>query len=201
MTLPFWVDLHSLIHSFTELDKAVCDQWSVWLIFCNCGSHSVCPLMDKDKKLLEASWWEGMAVGASGSCSDGWSHSQAILNPIFCLWVGLCSLPAVSPEVKHGRVKGNRDLLQKDLFQDCSKQGPDATAGHCQPMPLSETPGHSEASLAQSLEGSLLLSPGCWWAQGFACALHESVSPVLWKLCNQTPMAFKVKFPSGLSDN
>ena len=29
--------------------------------------------------------------------------------------------------------------------------------------------------------GSLLLSPGSWCAQGFVCALQESVSPVLWK--------------------
>ena len=52
---------------------------------------------------------------------------------------------------------------------------------------------HSQASLAQSLVGSLLLSPGSWYAQGFVCALRESVSPVLWKFCNQIPLAFKVK--------
>ena len=56
---------------------------------------------------------------------------------------------------------------------------------------------HSQASLAQSLVGSLLLSPGSWYAQGFVCALEESVSPVLWKFCNQIPLAFKVKFPGG----
>ena len=48
-------------------------------------------------------------------------------------------------------------------------------------MPLLETPGHSQESLAQSLVGSLLLSPGSWCAQGFVCALQESVSPVLCK--------------------
>ena len=32
-------------------------------------------------------------------------------------------------------------------------------AGHCQPMSLPEIPGHSWISLAQSLVGSLLLSP------------------------------------------
>ena len=53
------------------------------------------------------------------------------------------------------------------------------------PMPLLEIPGHSRASLGQSLVGSLLLSPGSWLTQGFICALQESVSPVLckfWKL-------------------
>ena len=52
-------------------------------------------------------------------------------------------------------------------------------AGHCRPTPLPETPGHSQASLGQSLVGSLLLSPGSWCTQGFVSALQESVSPVL----------------------
>ena len=54
-------------------------------------------------------------------------------------------------------------------------------ADHCWPTSLQETPGHSQASLGQSLSGSLLLSPGSWCAQGFVCALQESVSPVLCK--------------------
>ena len=53
---------------------------------------------------------------------------------------------------------------------------PNPAAGHCRPMPLPETPGHSQASLGQSLVESLLLSPGSWWAQGSVCALQESVS-------------------------
>ena len=55
---------------------------------------------------------------------------------------------------------------------------PDLAACHCQSMPLLETPGHSQASLGQSLLGSLLFSPGSWCTQGFVCALQESVSPV-----------------------
>ena len=45
-------------------------------------------------------------------------------------------------------------------------------------MPLLETPGHSWASLGQSLLGSLLLSPVSWCTQGSAYALEDSVSPV-----------------------
>ena len=56
---------------------------------------------------------------------------------------------------------------------------PDPVASHHQPMPPPETPGHSQASLAQSLVGSLLLSPGSWCTQGFVCALQDSASPVL----------------------
>ena len=37
-----------------------------------------------------------------------------------------------------------------------------------------ETPGHSWASLGQSLVESQLLSPGSWCGQGFVCALQES---------------------------
>ena len=54
-------------------------------------------------------------------------------------------------------------------------------AGHRQPMPLPETPGHSWASLGQPLVESLLLSLGFWYTQGSICGLQESVSPVL---CN-----------------
>ena len=76
----------------------------------------------------------------------------------------------------------------------------DPTAGHRRPTPLPETPGHSQASLAQSIVGSLLLSPGSWCTQGFVCALQEPVSPVLWKFCSQIPLASKVKF-SGSSQS
>ena len=49
-------------------------------------------------------------------------------------------------------------------------------AGHHRPTPLLETPGHSRASLGQSLVGSLLLSSGSWCTQGSVCALQESIS-------------------------
>ena len=39
---------------------------------------------------------------------------------------------------------------------------PNPAAGHHQPTPLLESPGHSQASLGQSTVGSLLLSPGSW---------------------------------------
>ena len=47
---------------------------------------------------------------------------------------------------------------------------PSPAAGHYQPTSLLETPGHSQASLGQSLVGhcSSLLGPG---AQGSVCAL------------------------------
>ena len=58
---------------------------------------------------------------------------------------------------------------------------PDPAAGHHGPTPPLETPGHSWASLGQSLVGSLLLSPGSWCTQSSVCALQQSISPVLGK--------------------
>ena len=56
-----------------------------------------------------------------------------------------------------GGNEDNSDLLQK---APCIHMlsAPNLAAGHRQPMPLPETPGHSWASLGQSLVGSLLLS-------------------------------------------
>ena len=65
---------------------------------------------------------------------------------------------------------GPMRALLHSVHQPCSS--------HRQPTPPLGTPGHSQASLGQPLVGSLLLSPGSWCAQGFVCALQESVSPV-----------------------
>ena len=48
-------------------------------------------------------------------------------------------------------------------------------AGHHQPTPPPETPGHPQASPGQSPVGSLLLSPGSWCTR-FCCAFQESIS-------------------------
>ena len=58
---------------------------------------------------------------------------------------------------------------------------PSPAAGHHRPMPPPEIPGHSWATLGQSIVGPLLPPPGSWCTQGFVCALQESVSPVLCK--------------------
>ena len=75
MTHPSWVALHGMAHSFIVLDKPW-SIWSDWLVFCDCGFQSVCPLIEKDKRLMEASWWERMTEAETGSCSDGRGHAQ-----------------------------------------------------------------------------------------------------------------------------
>ena len=65
--------------------------------------------MEKDKKFMKASWWEGLTEGQLEPCSDGWGHAQKIVNTIFYWLVGLFSLL--------GLMGGNGDLLLKDLCQ------------------------------------------------------------------------------------
>ena len=62
----------------------------------------------------------------------------------------------------------------------CCTQCPDPAAGHCRPTPPPDAPGHSWASLGQSLVGALLLSPGSW-AHKVMFVLYKSLSPVLCK--------------------
>ena len=80
--------------------------------------------------------------------------------------------------------------------QDYCCQCPDPEASRCRPTPLLETPRLSQASLAESLVGSLLISLESWYTQGFVSALQEFVFPVLWKFCNQIPLT--CKFPGNI---
>ena len=61
-----------------------------------------------------------------------------------------------------GGNEDNGDLLQKVPCTHCLLSVPDPAAGHCQPMPLPETPRHSWASLGQPLVASLLLLLGVY---------------------------------------
>ena len=70
MTYPSWVALHGMAHSFIELDKVVVHVIRL-VSFCDCGFHSVFPLMEKDRRFMEASWWERLTEGETGSSSDG----------------------------------------------------------------------------------------------------------------------------------
>ena len=58
------------------------------------------------------------------------------------------------------------NIMATSFRRSCARtvvfSAPDPAANHCQPMPLPETPGHSQANLGQCLVGSLLLSPGSW---------------------------------------
>ena len=51
-------------------------MWLDWLVFSVCSFQSFCPLMEKDKRLLEASWWERLTEGETESCCDWQGHHQ-----------------------------------------------------------------------------------------------------------------------------
>ena len=95
-----------------------------------------------------------------------------------------CCVPSLLLVLEPNYGRGNEDngdLLQNFPCIQCCTLCPNSVAGHHQPIPLPETPGHSQASLGQSLVGSLLLSPVSWCTQGFICALQESVFQSLCK--------------------
>ena len=62
-------------------------MWSDWLVFCDCGFHSVHPLMDEDKRFMEASWWERLTEGEAGSCSETCSETPILWPPDAKSWL------------------------------------------------------------------------------------------------------------------
>ena len=85
-----------MAHSFFELDR-LWSMWSVWLVFCDCGCHSVYPFMEKDKRSMDASWWEIFIEWETGSClmgramlSKSWIQfsidGQAVFPPCYLTW-------------------------------------------------------------------------------------------------------------------
>ena len=69
-------------------------MWSDGLVFCDCDFQSVCPLMEKDERLMGAFWWERLTGGKLGLVlmgramfsksliqfsADGWSCVPSLL--------------------------------------------------------------------------------------------------------------------------
>ena len=105
-------------------------MWSDWLVFCDCGCQSVCPLLEIQYSV------------------EGWGCVPSLffdLRPNY-----------------GGGDEDNGNLLQKMPCRPCYSQCPNPAAGHHQPTPPAETPGHPRASLGQSPVGhcSFLLGPG-----------------------------------------
>ena len=75
MTHPSWVALHSMAHSFIELDKAVV-QGIVWLVFCDFGF------------VLSSLWW--IRIRDLSKLPDGrdWLWGNLVLF----WWAGPCSV-------------------------------------------------------------------------------------------------------------
>ena len=89
---------------------------SVWLVFCDCSFLSLCPLMDKDKRLMEADWGGNWVLfWWARSCSVQF-NSVPQLCPT--LWDPMnCSKPGLPvnhqlPEFTQMHVHGVGDALQ-----------------------------------------------------------------------------------------
>ena len=82
MTHSSWVPLHGMAYSFIELHKAVVH--AIILVSFLFGGHGIVvlassffPLKVRIRGLCkQASWWEGLAVGKTGSSSGGHGHAQ-----------------------------------------------------------------------------------------------------------------------------
>ena len=124
ITYPSWVALHSMPHIFIELDKAKAHVTS-FISFLWLWSHSVRPLMDKNKRLMEASWWERLTVGGTGSVLTG----RAFLSKSLIQFSvdGHGCVPSLLFGLWPNYVGGNEDngnLLQKVPCMNCHTQCP-----------------------------------------------------------------------------
>ena len=138
-------------------------MWSVWLVFYDCGFHSVYPLKDKAKRLLEAFWWERLTEGVTGSYSD----ELAMLSTSLIRFSveGWGSVPSLLFDLRpnYGGDNADKDdLLLKAPCTHCCAQCPNPAAGHCWPMPPPENPGQPQRVWLSLLWGpcSFLLGPG-----------------------------------------
>ena len=85
----------------------------------------------------------------------------------------LCFLPAIYLGSNHdGGNEDNGDPLQRSHACTATLSATNPAAGHHRPTPLLETSGHSQASLGQSLVGSLLLPSGSWCIRFCLCPLR-----------------------------
>ena len=118
----------------------------------------------------------------------------------FSVMVGLCSLLLSNLRPTYGGDnEDNGYFLQKVPCTHCCTQCPQS----CNRTLLTHTSTRDSWTLTGK-SGSAscgLTAPFSWVlvCTRFVCALQESVSPVLWKFCNQIPLASKVKFPGGFS--
>ena len=160
MTQLSWVALHSWLMVSLNYTR-LWSMRSVWLVFYDCGFHSVCPLMDKDQNLMVASWRERLTEGETGSCSDGQgllSKSNFLLMvgavfPPYCLtWgqtmVEVIKIVATSFKRSHAGI--------------AELSSPDPAPGHHWPMPLQTHASAGDSWTLTGKSGSRLLGEIPW---------------------------------------
>ena len=167
-----WVALHSMAHSFIELDKSVIHVISLvsflWLVFIRSALWWIRGLW----KLPDGKDWLCRKLGVALVSKAKLSKS---LIPTSANGWG-CNLAWGQTTVGVMSTSFKKDLCQYVMApRNVAVSAPDPTAGHFWLTPPAETPGHSQASVAQSFVGHcfFLLGPVCI---RFCCALQDSVS-------------------------
>ena len=170
-------------------------MWPIWLVFCDCGFHSVCPFMDKDKRLIKAlhgrDWlWRKLGLVLMG----GAMLSKSLIQFSVDGWGSVCSLLfGLRPHYGGGNVD-NVDFLQK---VPC-------THWHTQCLTLQATSGtHLHRRLLDTHRQvwaiSSWITASLFWVLVHTrfCLCPPRVcfpSPVFY---NQIPLSSKVKFSGG----
>ena len=137
-------------------------MWSDWLVFCDYGFQSVCPLMEKDKRLMETPWWERLTEQENLALMGSAMLIKSLIQFSVDGWGCVPSLLFDLRPNDGGGIEDKFDFLQKVPCSTVANSVPNPATGHRWPMPLPETPGHSQASLGQFLWShcSFLLGPG-----------------------------------------
>ena len=131
-----------------------------WLVFWDGGFQSVCPPMEKDKRLAQASWWGDWLRGKLGLVLYMFSKSsiQFSVDGWSCVLSLLLTWDQTMVEV----IKIMVTSLKRSLACIATLSAPNPAVGSRQPTSPPETSRHPQASLGQSPVGSLLPSPGSW---------------------------------------
>ena len=112
-----------------------------------------------------------------GSCSDERvMFSKSLIQFSVDVWGCVSSLLFTWSQTMVQVMKIMATSFKRSHVSTATFTAPNPAAGHHRPTPPPETPGHSWASLGQSLMGSLLLSSGSWCTQGSVFAHQEFVS-------------------------
>ena len=131
---------------------------------------------------MEASWWERLTEGEIGLVLMGGAMLRKSLIQFSVDRHGCDpSLLFIWGQTIVEVMKIMVTSFKRSHAYTATLSAFNSAAGHHWPTPPLETFGHSQASLGQSLVGSMLLSPRSWCTQGSVCILQESVSPVLCK--------------------
>ena len=146
-------------------------------------------------KILNGRDWLGGNLGLI--MMDGTMLSKSLIQFSADGW-GYVPFLLFGLRLNYGRGNScNGDLLQKDSYYHCCARCPWPRGS-----PLSTHASTRDSWTLTGKSGSvccgvtalfswILVCTRSW------CALQESVSPVLWKVFNQIPLASKVKFPGG----